>query len=153
MVELIGSEFFAPGHPGDFAWMVEQNRYRRSLFIFNDNQDQWESHIAGMHEACFPGGGNAIIRPFQDHKPARAIGIPTGWAMRRGAGYKSLIPEVKDALDHALARVEALVKTGQYDKVIYSSDGKGSLGTGIFKVGQDVKDYIVQGLKETVNGD
>ena len=47
-------------------------------------------------------------------------------------------------------RVADLLRTGRYDRVIYSAAPTGGLGTGIFDVGDDVKAYIVDGLSRVV---
>lgn len=146
MIHLVPSIFVDFGQEGDFDWMLHRHEYVDALFVFNDNEEQWKCHLSGVHRVCFKGGGNATIRPQQDKNPPRAVGIPTGHALARGSGYKSLTPEVKAVIDRALGVVRDLVATGRYDKLVYSSDGRGSLGTGIFKVGQDVKDYIVKEL-------
>ena len=143
MIHIVPSVYKGFGQDGDFDAMIHKHEYVDALFVFNDNEEQWKAHLSGIHSACFKGGGNAIIRPYQDKTPPRAVGIPTGHAMVKGSGYESLTPEVKAVLDRALGVVRDLVDTGRYDKLVYSSDGHDSLGTGIFKVGQDVKDYIV----------
>jgi hypothetical protein len=137
-VEVIGSTFVGPGQEGDFSWMIERPEHADSLFVFNDNEEEY------FGRDCHAGGGNAAIRPYQCEDPPRAAGVPTG---SNGAGYASLTPGVRAVLDDALARVAGLVATGRYRRVVYSDDGAGSLGTGIFQVGEDVKDHIVRGLR------
>jgi hypothetical protein len=44
-----------------------------------------------------------------------------------------------------------LLDTKRYARVIYSAaDSSGDLGTGIFSVGDDVRAYIVDGLRRVV---
>ena len=51
-------------------------------------------------------------------------------------------------IDDALSVVRDLIATGNFERIIYSaSDESGNLGTGIFNVATDVKQYIVSQLK------
>ena len=76
--KLIGSVFGGTGKDGDFDWMITQDHYEDALFVFNDNKAQYKAHrdrpkdLAGA--GCAPGGGNAIIRPYQCKTPPRAAG-------------------------------------------------------------------------------
>ena len=149
MKKLVPSIFKYFGMDGDFEWMIKQPEYQYSLFIFNDNQESF------LKKSCEKGGGNAVIRPYQCQNPPRCVGIPTG-SLKVG-GYKNLEEIVTpsgtkcyEIIDKSLEKVMELIYTGRYKQVIYSSDGKGGIGTGIFKVGRDVKKYIIQGLKEVV---
>lgn len=148
MTVLQPSIFVGRGQEGDFDWMQSQPEHARTLFVFNDNQTQFEEHEYGDHSYCKRGGGNAVIRPLQDESPPRAAGIPTGTFAT--GGFQSLTPAIRMVIDRALANIRALASSGDYDRVVYSGDGAGSLGTGIFNVGQDVKDYIVAGLTRVV---
>jgi hypothetical protein len=144
-MELVGSVFTGRGRAGDFGWMIEQPEYADALFVFNDNESQFrahQGHAAGARR-CSAGGGNAVIRPYQCEDPPHAAGIPTGDA----GGYPRLTDAARTAIDDALAAIRALLATGRYQRVIYSADPSGALGTGIFDVGDDVKRYIVDGLR------
>ena len=82
--------------------------------------------------------------PYQCDDPPRAAGIPTGDA----GGYPRLTDGARAAVDDAVAAIRSLVASGRYQRVIYSAaDDSGALGTGIFVVGDDVKRYIVDGLR------
>jgi hypothetical protein len=145
-MELVPSVFAGRGRAGDFAWMIEQAAYADALFVFNDNEGEFRAHqrhAAGARQ-CHTGGGNAVIRPYQCQDPPRAAGIPTG----DGGGYPTLTGDARAVIDDALAAITALVASGRYRQVIYSAaDDTGALGTGIFDVGDDVKRYIVSGLR------
>lgn len=147
MIQIIGSIFAGRGKAGDFGWMIEQPEYANALFIFNDNEEQFLAHRKNPKGGigCDVGGGNAVIRPYQCQDPPRAICIPTG---ARGEGYPSLTPHVKQTIDDAIAAIQKLVATGRYQRVIYSAaNASGTLGTGIFDVGGDAKQYIVAQLR------
>ena len=96
------------------------------------------------HEAGFTaGGGNAAIRPYQGHSPIRAAGIPTG----NNGGYKKLDKNVRALVDDAIAHIRRLLATGNYDQVVFSYDPKNkTLGTGIFTVADEVKNYIYESI-------
>jgi hypothetical protein len=146
-LELIGVSYERVGEFGDFGWMIEQPGYADALFIFNDNERQFLMHRREPHtgSGCYEGGGNAVIRPYQCQDPPRAAGIPTGAS---GRGYQVLDAHVRSIIDRAISDIKELLRTGSYDRVFYSSDGKGGLGTGIFDVGDVVRTYILEGLRD-----
>ena len=148
-MELVPSRYAQRGRAGDFGWMIEQPQYADALFVFNDNEGEFRAHQGHAPGArrCHAGGGNAVVRPYQCQDPPRAAGIPTG----DHGGYPRLTDGARAAIDDALAAIRALLATGRYERVIYSAaDDSGALGTGIFDVGDDVKRYIVDGLREVV---
>jgi hypothetical protein len=146
-VRLVPSRFEGRGEPGDFAWMIEQPQYADALFVFNDNEEQFRAFQRDAHSAAglSPGGGNAAIRPYRGADPPRAAGVPTG---RAGQGYDTLTADAQQAIDDALELIAELLASGRYVRVIYSAANEdGDLGTGIFEVADDVKRYIVSGLR------
>jgi hypothetical protein len=139
------SVFTRPGAEGDFAWMIEQPKYARSLFIFNDNESQFKAFHANQDGGLSAGGGNAIIRPFQGGANPRAAGIPTG----DGAGYLVLDAHVKGVIDQALDYIKNLLKSGRYNEIVFCTDPTGqTIGSGIYDIAPAVKNYIFQGLME-----
>ena len=148
-ITIVRSVFVASGREGDFSWMITQPDHARTLFVFNDNEVQFIEHIDGdaMAHRCWPGGGNAAIRPYQCQKTPQAVGIPTGL----NDGYSALTTEARAVIDRALGVLAELLATGRYDRVIYSWDAdRNTLGTGIFRVSRDVLDYIVNGIDAIV---
>ena len=145
-VEIVPSIFQGGGQEGDFRWMIDQPKYDDSLFLFNDNEEQFLEHIRdpASEFGCAAGGGNAVIRPFQCQMPPRAAGIPTG---AHGVGYAELSDEVKATIDQAIAGIRDLLAFGRYRRAFFSADEQGRLGTGIFEVDDEVKDYIVSSIK------
>ena len=142
-MKVTKSQYTGSGCAGDFSWMIDRPEHARSLFIFNDNEMQFIAFHTG-HEAGFTaGGGNAAIRPFQGHSPIRAAGIPTG----EKSGYQQLDKNVRALVDDAIAHIQRLLKSGNYDEVIFSYDAANdSLGAGIFVVGDEVKSYIFESI-------
>jgi hypothetical protein len=104
-MRVIGFVFSGRGQDGDFSWMIEQDRYKDALFIFNDNEGQYKEHRDNPGDltgpGCQPGGGNAVIRPYQCSTPPRAAGIPTG------PNYDHVTPDVKHTIDDAIAAINA----------------------------------------------
>jgi hypothetical protein len=145
-MKVVGSIFSGGGKDGDFAWMITQDHYQDALFVFNDNEAQYKAHreqpAKPAGSGCIPGGGNAVIRPYQYQTPPRAAGIPTG------PNYDSLMPHVKEIIDEAIATIKSIALKEHYNRIIYSAaNANGDLGTSIFHVGDDVKQYIVNRLK------
>jgi hypothetical protein len=142
-IRKVKSVFTRPETEGDFAWMIEQPKYARSLFIFNDNETQFKAFHANEPNGLHAGGGNAIIRPFQRGVHPRASGIPTG----DGGGYQHLDAHVMGVIDEALEYIKNLLESGRYDEIVFCTDPTGqTLGTGIHNVAPAVKKYIFQGL-------
>lgn len=149
---VTGSVFSGPEKAGDFSWMIKQPKYSRALFIFNDNEEQFDAFLSGDRKlGCANGSGNAGIREYQCAKPRRAAGIPTG---SYGVGYASLTLQVKLKIDQAVDEIKKLIKTGYYNELIISKNAKReTLGTGIFKVGDDVRDYIYKSVHDLLTAE
>jgi len=146
-IKIIASVFSGDGKVGDFGWMITQPEYAKTFFIFNDNVSQFKIHQDHPNDpsGCSIGGGNAIIRPYQCKTPPQAGGIPTG------PSFIGLTAEVKQMIDAAIQAIKMGIQSGGYDRVAYSSNGHGGLGTSIFKVPQDVKTYIVAQINTLSN--
>ena len=142
-IRKVKSVFTRPETEGDFAWMIEQPKYARSLFIFNDNETQFKAFHANQPTGLHAGGGNAVVRPFQGGSHPRAAGIPTG----DGAGYQHLSAHVKGVIDEALGYIKNLLKSGRYNEIVFCTDSTGqTIGSGIYDIAPAVKNYIFQGL-------
>jgi len=139
-IKVVRSIYDRDGALGDYLWMINQPEFARALFIFNDNEEQFDAYVAGEASGFHAGGGNAAVRPLRKHSPPRAAGVPTG---KHGRGYSALDAPTKIKIDQALAIIRDLVKSGNYDQVVISESKKGNtLGTGIFEVAPEVRDYI-----------
>ena len=130
-VRVSGSIFSGGGKAGDFGWMIQQEKYARTLFVYNDNEEQFDAFRRGDRPSgCSVGGGNGVIRPYQCLTPPKAIGVPTG---SRGVGYTDLAGHAKTKIDQAIASIRTLAETGNYDTVLFSQAARGrTLGAGIF---------------------
>ena len=143
-IKVVRSIYRCAGVLGDYFWMVKQPEFARALFIFNDNEEQFNAFVAGEASGFTAGGGNAAIRPLRKLSPPRAAGVPTG---RHGRGYSALDAPTKAKIDQALVIIRDLVKTGNYDQLVISVSKDGNtLGTGIYEVAPEVRDYIFQQL-------
>jgi hypothetical protein len=142
--EVIGSVFDKPGRDGDFSWMSRQAEHEKTLFIFNDNEEQFRAFVKGERSGITAGGGNAGIRPLRGLKPPRAAGVPTG---SRGRGYSRLDESSKKVIDESISVVQELLNTGRYERLVFSADkNQSTIGTGMFRVAEDVKKYIYDAL-------
>ena len=145
--EVTPTSYVGKGKLGDFAWMQVQPEYANALFVFNDNEEQFDAFLDNSASGFMPGGGNAVARPWRHLEPAKSAGIPTG---KRNAGYPSLGPDVKAKIDQALLVVYELLVSGKYNKLIFSADETlSTLGTGIFTVGEDVCKYVFTKLTQS----
>jgi hypothetical protein len=146
-VKVQGSIFCGGNKAGDFGWMIERKEYANSLFVFNDNEEQFLAFRKGDRgeSGCGEGGNNAKIRKYQCRIPPRAAGVPTGW--QGEGGYTALDKPTKAHIDRALTDIRNLVLPGTYDTIIFSQNkNKKTLGAGIFSPAPEVKDYIFNGL-------
>ena len=141
---VITSIYSELGRDGDFAWMSRQAEHEKTLFIFNDNEEQFRAFVRGERFGIEAGGGNAAIRPLRGLKPPRAAGVPTG---SQGKGYVRLDDSTKKVINESLAVIQELLNTGRYERMIFSKDKLSpTLGTGLFRVAEDVKKYIHDSL-------
>ena len=126
---------------GDFNWMIKQSEYSNVLFIYNDDIENKESFKNGK--------GNAIIRPFNKYNPEivkpRSAGIPTG-SLKLG-GFKELNDKTKQIIDNAIQIIKDIILKYNYNTVMYSGKKGGTIGSNIFKIDEEVKEYITQNIK------
>lgn len=136
MVKIIGTIYEGRGKYGDFEYMIEQDEYNNSLFIFNDNI---EDHFTDRM-----GGGNAVIRPYNKYGELdipKSAGIPTG-SLDYG-GFQELSPEVKFIIKSSIQEIKDLIVKYNYKTIYYSQDkNTKKIGTSIFNVNEDVINYI-----------
>ena len=124
-----------------FENMIDLPKYRKSLFVYNDDE------YAYLSKSCERGRGNAVIRPHN-----RAFGIPTGMRFGcRNVGFTTLTGK-QAIIDESIQRISDTLATGEYDTLVYSSDGQ-TLGTGYFTVAPAVKAYIVYRLHQLATFD
>lgn len=149
-IKLLPCVFKKPGKVGDFSWMLRRSKYNDVLFLFNDNQEQFEAFLEYKRSGEYNelaesrGGGNAVIRPYQLLDPPRAAGIPTG---SNGKGYIDL-NKAKPYIDDAISNIKNLINTGFYKRIAYSAEeDRRTLGSSIYIISDDVKEYIVSSLE------
>ena len=141
-VVLVPTYFKKANEDGDFTWMIKQSEYATHFFIYNDNQEAYLNK--GIQ---IKGGGSALIRPYRYTTPPRAFGIPTGSS---GKGYSELSVTNKKYIDDAIEKIYELCLQYDYTHVHYSADPKKKLqiGSSIFEVHEEVKQYITAQLQE-----
>ena len=59
-------------------------------------------------------------------------------------GFTKLDEDVKTIIDNSINEIKDLIEKHNFDSVYFSQDSSGKLGTSIFKVNQDVIDYITE---------
>jgi hypothetical protein len=139
--------FAGYGKHGDWEWMRDQPYWAHCLFVFNDNEEQFDAFISGLDSGYTRGAGNAVARPWRQLNPPKSAGIPTG---KLGFGYRHLDPAAKEKIDQALTVAYDLLKSFYYDHLVFSSDeSMSTLGIGTFEVGEDVRKYIFNRLTQT----
>lgn len=125
--------------------MLNQPQHSKTLFVFNDNEEQFDAFVKGEPSGFSASLGNAVIRPARELQPPRSAGIPTG-SLADG-GYRSLDSTSKAKIDEAMVIVQNLANSGFYDTLVFSKSSDGNwIGTGVFQVAEDVLVYIYDRL-------
>lgn len=168
MINVIKSQFVKSGVGGDFSYMIEQPEHQATLFVFNDNEEQFLAHflstdnpygaaslgigqltLAVGADPCSSGGGNAAIRPYQCAPHRRAVGVPTGDYKPKSPhhkGYSLLDTYVKQIIDYSMMQIDAMLASGRFASLAFSYNPETKLGGRIFNTAQEVRDYIVAEL-------
>ena len=143
--QAIPSIHVGGGRDGDFSWMEKRPEHADTLFIFNDNEEQFLAFVRGETLGFAAGGGNAAIRPLRGEDPPRAAGVPTG---RDRRGYQNLDGPTKAVINQSLTVIQELVNTQRYKRLIFSKDKElDTLGTELYGPVDEVKQYIYDQLK------
>jgi hypothetical protein len=53
---------------------------------------------------------------------------------------------VKSIIDDAVKDIRETIAKHEYKRLVYSANADNTLGTGLFKVGRDVREYILESL-------
>jgi hypothetical protein len=161
-LKIVFHQYRATDPNTDYINMIKNPNYDNALFIFNDNEEQFNAYLKGEPYGLQNGGNNAGIRQFRAarNKPLpniRVAGIPTG-RLTGMVGYKDLKKDAKakTAIDTSIRLIYQLLCSNQYDKLIIPSSWhketkKYQLGAAIFGVGDAVKEYIFDELAQIVN--
>ena len=151
-IKVQGSFFTGKNKVGDFRWMIDRSEYSKTLFVFNDNEEQFRDFQSKKNDqtnlkkskGCKPGSGNATIRHKQCDNPPRAAGVPTG---SKRKGYKELSPQVRELIKQSIDHIRHVLEQGDYDTVLFSQEpNTRMIGAGIFKISNEVKEYIFESL-------
>ncbi len=166
-IKLTPIFFHKNGQSGDVLYELNLPENNNTLFIFNDNDTR-----------LYGNGGNALLLREFDHfhqksiNNIRSAGIPTG-NLNYG-GFQSLNDytisfmnnksglqiTAREIIDLAMIDILELLKTNKFNQVKYVGhsnyygewiDLPNVLGTGTFCIGNDVNEYIIQQLKQTVS--
>ena len=141
---VIPTFFEGLGRHGDFTWMRMQPDHASTLFIFNDNEEQFNAYLNGTASGFTAGAGNAIARPWRLLSPPQSAGIPTG---KKGKGYASLDAQTKTTIDQSLQVISNLISANNYGQIVFSADSTlTTLGKSTFEVNTDVCQYIFKNL-------
>lgn len=143
IINIIGSKY--SNYYTSFEYLMNCKELNKALFIFNDN--------ANEHKSCKKGEGNAIMRiynKYSSYNPPRSAGICTG---DYRSGYTCL-SQCKNEIDSNILEIKDLLLTRQYDTIVYSIDtyGNAIIGSGLFTISDDVKQYITNELLKLCSG-
>ena len=138
---VVKEVFQGLGRVGDFNHELRSDY--RTLFVYNENAYTQTDKLQN-----YPGGGNAIIRPFRPS--GRAIGVPTGF----DNGFRSLDEQdpqfgsARTMIDEAIGEIveHVAANPNRFDAIKFSANHDGKLGTGIFSIDEQVREYITMRL-------
>jgi hypothetical protein len=134
------------GKFGDWPWMKDQPVFAHNLFVFNDNEEQFDAYLAETEFGYSAGAGNAVARPWRRLNPPKSAGVPTG---KNGIGYQHFDAETKEKIDQSLTVIYDLLKTFYYDYLVFSTDKTGkTIGTNTYEVDEKVLQYIFDRLNQ-----
>lgn len=140
VIEIIPTVYDKNDITTGFEYLIKTET--RTLFLFNDDE---ESHFTTSK-----GNGTAVVRPFNIVKYKQnkrllplSAGIITG--TRKNGGYQNL-EEHKSKIDDCFIVICEILLTGNYNKVRYSCNEEGLIGTSNFKVSRDVIEYITKSI-------
>lgn len=138
---VVGQGFQGIGRSGDFLFELRSDY--RTLFVYNEN-----AHTQTDKCNNIAGGGNAIVRPYRPS--GRVIGIPTGFNMgfRHLQEHHTVFGVAREMIDTAIDEIvdHVVAHPNRFDKIKFSANADGKIGTGIFVVGDDVRNYITERL-------
>lgn len=134
MINIYGSKY--ESIKTNFEVMMNDDKFKNTLFIFNDNEKE--------HFTNKKGRGNACMRQYNSYSDLlmpRSAGIPTGEYRK---GYTKLDKRTKDVINNAIELIKCLLQSGHYDSIIYSVNSKDNpqIDTALFNVNQNVLEYI-----------
>ena len=154
-----GVPFRGKGMEGDFACMIQQQKYSSTIFVFNDNV------VDAANSKPHDGAGSAAIRTLSwkyasESAHPRALGVPTGWSVSSG-GFRvengMLEPFAARAITLAFERLVLACVRHKVEQVIFSCDKSDPsckrLGSGIFVLEPSLRRFIeerLHGLTERV---
>ena len=152
-IKIYGSIF---GNPTNTSYTTYLTKYPNALLIINDN------YIDSKTDA--DGGGNArghirnyniySYKKYKLDKP-RIAGITTGRSSGKSyqsdttlnsklKEFKNITP--KEIIDEEIKLIKYIIMVWGYTEIIYSSDIDGNIGTSVFIVPEDIKEYIKEQL-------
>jgi len=142
------------GGKSDYSHYITQ--YPNALLIINDNFIDSFTDSNGAGNASNNMRQHNIYSFFKHNKLRPCIaGITTGLSSGKEyiagttlntklSDYKYLTP--KHVIDNEIKIIKYIMIVWGYTEIIYSSESNGILGSGIFKIPQDIKDYITHEL-------
>jgi hypothetical protein len=147
MCNVMPSFYRGKGQFGDWQWMKDQTVFAHTLFVFNDNEEQFVAYLAGTEYGYSVGAGNALARPWRQLNPPKSAGVPIE---KNGAGYQQFDKATKEKIDQSLTIIYDLLKTFYYDYLVFSTDETGkTIGTSTFEVDEQVLQYIFDRLTQS----
>ena len=145
--KVVPSLYCGKGKWGDWEWMNDNPAWAHTLFVFNDNEEQFNAYLAGTEFGYSAGAGNALARPWRRLNPPKSAGVPTG---KKGIGYQHFDAETKEKIDQSLTVIYDLLKSFYYEYLVFSTDKtEKTIGTSTYEVDEQVLQYIFDRLNQT----
>ena len=120
---------------GDFNWMIESGSYKNTLFIFDDNVDEYYT--------CIEGNGLSKIRKYNEfgkYEKISSAGIIMCSSYNNG--FSKLDSKTKNIIDRCIGDIKRLVMEYGYNEIYFSSDEDGNIKPNCYNINNEVIKYV-----------
>ena len=131
------SVYTGPNTDGDISWMLKQDKYKNSLFLFCVNEEHKFRQLTKV--------------TLNSKDSIHYHGIVTG-NLKSFEGYTVLDEKTKKKIDSNIISLKTLISINEnYDKIILPWDSHNrTLRATVYNPVKEVKDYIVNEIRKVV---
>ena len=123
---------------GDFNWMIETGDYKNTLFIFDDNVDEYNKNIEDIKD-----NGLSNIRKYNEfgtYAKISSAGIIMGSSFNNG--FSVFDNNVKNIIDRSITDIKRTIIENNYNEIYFSSDENGDIKPSYYNVSKDIIKYV-----------
>ena len=123
---------------GDFNWMIETGDYKNTLFIFDDNVDEYNKNIEEIDD-----NGLSKIRKYNEfgkYAKISSAGIIMGSSFNNG--FSVFDNNVKNIIDRCISDIKRIIIENNHNEIYFSSDENGNIKPSYYNVNKDIIKYV-----------